>query len=224
MRLFTSYSDNYVRTNDIDIPTSDALVPEDRVVMSQYAYTPAPRIRGGDYRLDDDTALVMQRSGPINKDLSIIQDYATDSWSADEMVYYYNISKSALISKGLITAMQLYTICRGVGAKCDEVDPDNMAIVVSFWKDQNVQQLCIDSKISKDDLADIGLKFAYRFYNDLLAADIEHHIIVETMAYNSRGHGMTLKDAYNKAVSYEKRMKLLNDQQTFEMFGMQYAV
>ena len=82
----------------------------------------------------------------------------------------------------------------------------------------------MDSKTSKDDLVDIGFKFAYRFYNDLLAAGIEHHIIVETTAYNSLGHGVNLKDAYHKSVGYEKQMKLLNDQQTFEMFGMQYAV
>ena len=108
-------------------PTPDVLVPEDRTSMSQYTYTPAPRTRGGDYRLDDDTALVMQRSGPINHDLAIIQDYATNPWSADEMVSYYNVSKSGLISKGLITAMQLHTICRGVGAKHDEVEPNDMA-------------------------------------------------------------------------------------------------
>ena len=193
--------------------------------MATNQYVPAPRVKGGNYEMDDDTVKFQRRAPAIRHDLATIEDFCVNEWSIQEMITYYNFSKPALIKTGLLLATQLYDIIRYLKLHMDQTEhKDDIKILAAFWIDNPIDAICRNANITMDKLFEMGFRLAHKFYNSLMAAGLKEHLIVETLVYNSQGYGLDIATAFKRTMSDEKQMKLQMEKDKLAMFGMQSAL
>ena len=171
--------------------------------------------------MDDDTAKFQRRAPAIRHDLAMIEDYCVKQWSIQEMITYYNFSKTHLIKTSLLLATQLYDLIQYLKIHMDRTEHKiDTQVLAAFWNNTPIDIICRDANITINQLFEMGFELAHKVYNTLMTAGLKECLIVETLVYNSQGHGMKIPAAFQRTMSNEKQMKLQMEKDMFEMFGM----
>ena len=175
--------------------------------------------------MDDDTNKVQRRAPAIRHDLAMIEDFCVNKWSIQEMITYYNFSKTALTKTSLLVATQLYDIMKHLKLRMNQTEQeDDIRILAAFSDDNSIATVCHNANITTDKLFEMAFGQAHQFYSSLMAAGLKEHLIVETLVYNAQGYGLDIPTAFERTMSNEKQMRLQMEKDKLDMFGMQAAL